>query len=146
MKFNASTEINQSIDKVVEVFADPSHLINYQRGFIKKELISGELGAKGAVSKIYMKHGKHDMELTETVIENKLPDSFEAFYHHKHMDNTMKTMFTAVADGKTRYDTEIEYTRINWVLPRLMFILFKGMYRKHGELWMNDFKAYVESI
>ncbi len=144
MKFKGFKDINQNIDKLAELFADPNNLKEYQDGFISKELLSGEEGEDGAVSKMYFKHGKRDMELIETITANKLPNSFEASYHHKHMDNTMKCTFTALDNNKTRYEYEFEYTRINWFMPKLIAILFPGMYRKQGEKWMNQFKEFAE--
>lgn len=84
------------------------------------------------------------MELTETITSNRLPNSFESSYHHKHMDNTMKCNFIALSDNETRYEYEYEYTRINWVMPKLIAILFPGMYRKQGEKWLNNFKVFAE--
>ena len=84
------------------------------------------------------------MILTETVTENNLPNSFEASYYHKHMDNTMKCTFTEINENQTRYEYEFEYTRINWFLPKLMAILFPSMYRKQGEKWMQQFKVFAE--
>ncbi|MEW7290632.1 SRPBCC family protein [Aquimarina sp. 2304DJ70-9] len=144
MKFKGSKDINQNIHKVAELFADPNHLKEYQDGFIRKVLVSGNAGQDGAVSKMYYKYGKGEMELTETITANRLPNSFEASYHHKHMDNTMKCTFTALDDHKTRYAYEFEYTRINWIMPKLMAILFPGMYKKPAEKWMNQFKEFVE--
>ena len=90
------------------------------------------------------KYGKRDMELTETIISNLLPDSFESHYHHKHMDNFMRCTFISLDENNTRYEYAFEYTRINWIMPKLMAILFPGMYRKQGEKWMNQFKEFVE--
>ncbi len=84
------------------------------------------------------------MILTETIVSNELPHSFEAFYHHKHMDNSMKCTFAEIVPNKTQCKYEFEYTRINWFMPRLVAILFPGMYRKQGEKWMNQFKEFVE--
>jgi hypothetical protein len=109
---------------VVELFADPNSLKEYQDGFQKKELVSGQMGQEGAVSKMYYKYGKRDMELTETITKNSLPDSFGAFYHHKHMDNNKKCKFVPLGDSKTRYEYEFEYIRISWIMPKLMAILF----------------------
>ena len=47
-------------------------------------------------------------------------------------------------DNQTRYDYEFEYTRINWVVPKLMAILFPSMYRKQGKKWMKQFKEFAE--
>ncbi|MDN5201688.1 SRPBCC family protein [Fulvivirgaceae bacterium BMA10] len=144
MKFKGSVEIAKSRDEVVKYFIDPKYLGEYQDGFVKKELLSGESGQNGAVSKMFYKYGNRDMELTETITANRLPDSFESSYHHKHMDNTMKCKFIELDDQKTRYEYEFEYTRINWFMPKLMAILFPGMYRKQGEKWMRQFKDFVE--
>jgi len=144
MKFQGSIDINKSRDTVVALFADPQHLKEYQDGFVRKELVNGKEGKDGAVSKMYYKYGSRDMELTETITANRLPESFDASYHHKHMDNTMKCTFTSLADDKTRYGYEFEYTRINWFMPKLMAILFPGMYRKQGEKWMRQFKEFAE--
>ncbi|HYX08061.1 MAG TPA: SRPBCC family protein, partial [Bacteroidales bacterium] len=118
MKYNGSIDINKPQSKVAELFADPKNLREYQDGFQKKELVSGQMGQEGAVSKMYYKYGKRDMELIETITKNNLPNSFDAFYHHKHMDNTMKCKFVPLDDNKIRYEYEFEYTRINWVMPK----------------------------
>ncbi len=144
MKYKGSIEINKPIELVTNLFADPKNLKEYQDGFVRKELQSGQKGEAGAVSKMYYKYGNRDMVLTERVINN-LPDSFEARYHHKHMDNTMKCTFTEIASNKTLYEYEFEYTKISWILPKLMAILFPGMYRKQGEKWMKQFKEFVEN-
>ncbi len=145
MKFTGSVEIEKPRDVVTQLFANPENLGEYQDGFIKKELISGKEGEDGAVSTMYYKFGKRDMKLTETITENRLPDSFKARYSHEHMDNTMECTFHALSDNKTRYNYEFEYTRISWFLPKLISLLFPGMYRKQGEKWMKQFKEFAEA-
>ena len=144
MKFTGSIEINKPRELVTQLFGDAKNLKEYQDGFVKKELIKGEEGKAGAVSTMYYKYGNRDMVLTETIDSNQLPDAFEANYHHKHMDNTMKCKFTVLDVNKTLYEYEFEYTRVSWVMPKLMAILFPNMYRKQGEKWMRQFKDFVE--
>jgi hypothetical protein len=144
MKYSGFVDIQKPLEQVAEIFANPDHLGEYQDGFIKKELIEGKAGKVGAVSMMYYKYGKQDMILTETITASQLPHLFEASYSHKHMDNTMKCMFTSLSENETRYEYEFEYTRINWVMPRLIAILFPNMYRKQGEKWMQQFKEFVE--
>lgn len=145
MKFKGSIEIHKQRPMVCRLFIDPDSLKHYQDGFVRKDLVSGEPAQDGAVSKLYYVYHNRPMELTETIQSNNLPDSFEAFYHHKHMDNTMLCRFIALDESSTRIEYEFEYVRISWVLPKLMFLLFPGMFRKQGEKWMRPFKEYVES-
>lgn len=144
MKFTGTIDIDKPREVVTSFFANPEYLGEYQEGFLRKELVSGTAGQEGAISNMYYQMGKGEMELTETVTSNQLPNVFEGHYHHKHMDNTMKCTFTALDENRTRYHTEIEYTRINWLMPRLMAILFPGMFRKPVQRWMNNFKEFVE--
>ena len=145
MKFEGSIDINKPRSEVARLFADPQYLGEYQDGFVRKELVRGTQGEDGAVSRMYYKYGKRDMELVETITANRLPDSFEASYHHVHMDNTMTCRFIALSDAQTRYEYEFEYTRIGWVLPKLIAMLFPGTYRRQGDKWMKQFKEFVEA-
>lgn len=144
MKHQGHIDIDKPIDEVAAIFANPDYLKEYQDGFIKKEHLSGDAQQTGAKAMMYYEHGGRSMELEETIIANDLPQNFEAFYHHKHMDNTMKVRFEALSDQQTRYHYEYHYTRINWILPKLMAILFPGMYSKPAEKWLQQFKEFVE--
>ncbi|MEM7550797.1 MAG: SRPBCC family protein [Bacteroidota bacterium] len=145
MKFSGSIIINRPRDLVTSIFINPDCIKEYQDGFVRKELKKGTQGANGAVSQLLYQNGKHEMVLTETIISNDLPNSFEAFYHHKHMDNTLKCRFTQLENGSTEYISEVEYTRINWIMPRLFAILFPGMYKKPARKWLENFKRFVEN-
>ena len=145
MKIKHSVEINKPIEVVAKYFADPEYLSFYQDGFLRKEMISGAPGEDGSVSHMYYKQGKREMEIVETITANNLPQAFEGFYHHAHMDNTMKVTFTALEDDRTLYESEIEYIRISWIMPKLISILFPGMFRKPPAKWMKNFKDFVEN-
>lgn len=144
IKHKGFVEIDRPIALVMELFLQPDGRKAYQDGFVKAELQSGQAGEAGAVSKLYYTYGTKDMVLTETIIRNNLPDAFEAFYHHKHMDNTMKCRFEALSSTRTKYEYAFEYTRMNWLIPKLTALLLPGMYRKQGDKWMQQFKTFVE--
>ncbi len=146
MKFNCSVVINRPREIVVRLFSDPENLRSYQEGFISKELISGDEGEKGAVSKMLYRQGKGQMELTETIVRNELPEVFEGWYHHKYMDNTMISRFTELNANQTRYDAEIEYTVFRGVIPKIMAWLFPGVFKKQVQKWLNNFKNFAENM
>ena len=146
MKFNGSIDINLPLEKVVELFKDEKNLKEWQDGFIRKEHINGLEGEKESVSMIYFKHGKQEMELTETITNNDLPHSIEAFYHHKHMDNTLKTSFTSISESVTSYEIDGEYLAFRGFMPKLLATLFPSMFRKQAEKWMHNFKGFCEGL
>jgi len=144
MKFTGSVEVNRPLQMVADLWADPSNLGEFQEGFVRKELVSGNEGQDGAVSKMFYASRNKEMELTETVVSNRLPNSFEAHYHHTHMDNTLKTTFTALSESVTRYDAEGEYLAFRGFMPRLMARLFPGVFAKQAQKWMDNFKEFAE--
>ena len=142
MKFRCDIIIDSSLHHVVNIFKNPVHLVHYQDDFISKTLISGDEGVIGAISNMVYKK----LELKETVLINNLPEEFKALYEHKHMTNTMRVMFKAVSEEKTQYISEIEYTKFNGLLIKLMATLFPGIFKKQVYKWMTQFKVYTESL
>jgi hypothetical protein len=146
MKFSGEVIINQPKELVAKLFVDPQFMGEYQDGFLRKELVSGETSKVNSVSKIYYQYGKRDMELTETITANKLPNTFEAFYHHEHMDNTMKCTFTSVDGATTKYEYEFEYVAVRGLMPKLMMKFFPSMFKKPAATRMKQFKEFVEAF
>lgn len=146
MKFSGTVDINKPIDEVVNLFMDKQYMGEYQKGFLRKEVISGKEGHEGAISKIYYQYGKQEMEITETVVSNQLPNSIEVFCHHKHMDNTLKTCFESLDNGKTRYKMEGEYVIFRGFMPKLLKILSPSLFKKEPQKWMDNFKLFVEKL
>ena len=126
------------------MFANPSYLDEYQNGFIKKIIVSGQAGKVNTISKMYYKIGKGEMELTETILKNNLPHLFSAYYFHKHTENTMTSTFTAIDNNTTKYDAEINYTAFKGFIVKFMKTLFPSMFKKQVDKWLKNFKYFVE--
>jgi len=146
MKFTCSVTINVSKEKVTAYFVNPEYLKEYQDGFLRKELISGEQGQVNSISRMYYKQGKGEMELTETIQANNLPDEFLAQYHHKFTDNTMKSTFTSLSDNQTRFDAEINYTAFRGFIVNIMVFIAPNFFKKQVQKWLNNFKVFVEKL
>ena len=144
MKFTCSVTIHKPRKIVVDFFENPDFLGEYQEGFIKKVLISGEVGKENTVSKMYYKMGKGEMELTETILKNDLPNVFLAQYHHKHTDNTMESSFIVLDENTTQYDAEIHYTALRGFMVKTMAFLFPSFFKKQVQKWLTNFKVFVE--
>lgn len=144
MKFTCSVIINKPKEMVADFFANPDFLGEYQDGFLRKELVSGDIGKEKTISKLYYKMGKGEMELTETILENNLPDKFSAFYFHKHTENTMTSSFTSLDKNTTRYDAVIHYTKFKGIIVNVMKTLFPNFFKKQVQKWLNNFKVFIE--
>ena len=145
MKFQHSVIINKPLELVIHYFMDPQYLSHYQEGFIRKEQVAGEPGQEGAIAKMYYNYGKDEMLITEHVEKNELPNSFQAYYHHKQMENTLKATFEKLNSETTKYTSQIEYLRIDWVMPKLISLVLPSVYKRPPLKWMTNFKTFVES-
>lgn len=146
MKYICTTIINLSVEKTVRLWTDEDHFDEWQDGFESIELLEGEKDVGGSKSKIIFKQGKRKLELIETIISNNLPTEKKALYEHIHMSNTQTTRFERISDDRTRFTSEVEYTKFNGFMPKLMAKLFSGMFQKQSQKWMNQFKEFAEGM
>jgi hypothetical protein len=145
MKFTCSVDIDRPRDKVVELFKNPDLLKEWQPAFVGKEQVSGAPWQVGSTAKVMFRGRKqHLVEMVETIQSAHLPDEVTMLYEHVHMTNTMRNRFTALAPGKTRWESEIAYTKFNILLPKIMAFLMPGMFRKQTQKWLDGFKAAAE--
>ncbi len=144
MKFTCSVEINAPRDKVIALFQAAEYYPQWQDGFISITPISGDPGKADSKALILFKAGKREIQLTETIIENALPEYFSGLYEAKEMTNTNLSRFSVLSNGNTLYESDVEYTQFNGFMPKLMAKLMPGMFKKQVQKWMDQFKVFVE--
>ncbi|NNC94046.1 MAG: SRPBCC family protein [Chitinophagales bacterium] len=145
MKFTCSVEINDSRDKVVKLFKDPSNLKEWQEGFVSMDSIRGAVGEVGAKTKFVYDTSGGRIELIETIQKNDLPEEFVALYEAKQMTNTMANKFSIVNSDKTRWEAQIDYLSFNGFVPKLMAKFMPGMFKKQTQKWLDNFKEFAEN-
>ena len=144
MKYICAIEIEAPIDKVVELWENEANFKKWQDDFESIELLEGDQNTEGAKSRI-MFSGKVKMELIETIITMNLPHEKLALYEHVHMTNTQASRFRSISNGKTLYESEVEYTKFNGLMFKIIAKLFPGKFKAQSQKWMNQFKAFVEN-
>jgi len=144
MKFTCQVDIEQPLEKVIELFDNVDNLKEWQDGFVSFEHLSGTPGEPGARSRMLYKTGKREMELIETIAIKNLPEEFSGVYEHKHMINTMTNRFKAIDANSTHYEVEIEYTELRHFMVKLMAFFVPGMFQKQVQKWLDQFKAFAE--
>jgi len=145
MKFQCSVDINLPRDQVREYWDNVEYIKEWQDGLQSFEHISGEPGKVGAVSKMRYKAGKREFDLVETILLSDLPNRFKGEYVADSMTNTMDNTFEILSEHQTRWVADIEYSKFNGFLPKLMGLLFKGMFKKQTQKWLNQFKTFAEN-
>lgn len=143
MKYSCTVDINLPIDKTVALWEDESNFKEWQDGFKSIEPISGVPNSEGAKSKIILEEHRK-IELLETIILSDLPNKKVALYEHIHMTNTQTTRFKVLGQNKTQYISEVEYTKFNGFMIKLMAKLFPSKFKAQSQKWMNQFKAFAE--
>ncbi len=143
MKYKCIVEINAPLEKVVALWNDENYFKEWQDGFQSIEHLSGTPNTNGATSKIIYS-GKHYIELVETIISVNLPHEKIALYEHVHMTNTQASRFVAIDQHKTQYTSEVEYTKFNGFMIKLMAKLFPRKFKQQSQKWMDQFKTFAE--
>lgn len=144
MKYTCSVNINQPIDKVIELWENEANFSKWQDGFQSIILLEGKVGKVGAKSKIILEQDGRRIELIETIITNNLPKEKKALYVHIHLSNTQSSRFEKIEDNRTKYISEVEYIQINGFMPKLISKIFPSMFRKQSQKWMKQFKEFAE--
>lgn len=145
MKYSCTVTINLPISSVVELWENELHFKAWQDGFKRIEHISGLPNTKGSKSKIIL-HDKRKIELIETIISTNLPKMKVALYEHIHMTNTQTTKFKSIEPNITQYTSEVDYIKFNGLMIKLVANIFPSKFKAQSQKWMNQFKAFAETI
>jgi len=143
MKYTCTVKIDAPIERVVALWENEQNFKEWQDGFESIEHLEGIPDTKGAKSKIVFE-GKNRMELTETILSINLPEEKLALYEHIHMTNTQSSRFKTIEGNKTLYTSEVEYTKFNGFLIKLIAKLFPSKFKGQSQKWMNQFKEFAE--
>lgn len=142
MKYTDEIEINQPIDKVIQLFDNEDNLFKWMNGLQSIEHLEGKPGEKGSTSKMLFKEGKREIEMIETILENKLPKEFIATYEAKGVYNLVKISFVSLTDTKTKYTTEQEFQFKGFM--KLIGFLMPATFKKQTNKYLKMFKEFAE--
>lgn len=143
MKYNTKSTINLPRDRVIELFDNTENLYEWQEGLLSFELLEGEAGQEGAVSKMVYASRKNDLEMTETILTRKFPDEFTALYKAKGVKNVINNYFSEEKPGQTTWMMHSVFR-----FRGMMFIIapfMKSAFQANTVLTMERFKLFAEN-
>jgi len=141
MRYALEITIDAPRDKVVALFTDPAHFVEWQPGLECYELVSGEQAQTGAKAELTTRAGNRVTGMTETIESNSLPDELVAIYETHGVWNRSASTFIADSPTTTRWVSDNEF-RFEGVRKTLG--LLEGSFKKESLKTMELFKAFVE--
>lgn len=144
MKYNCEIEIDQPVDKVIELFDNPDNLKKWMEGLQSFEAVSGEPGQPGAKSKLKFKMGKREMEMIETITVRNLPEEFSGTYVMNGVYNIVTNKFVPLSYNRTKYISRQEFQFHNPMMKILAFLM-PGIFKKQSMKYLESFKKFAES-
>lgn len=143
MKYTVEIDINKPIDEIVELFNNTEHYFKWMQGLQSIEPLSGELGAVGSKSVYKFKMDKREIEMTETIIENNLPEAFITSYEAKGVYNIVSNGFKKIDEQNTKYISKQEFRFKGFM--KIIGFLMPGSFKKQSMTYLKAFKQFAEN-
>jgi hypothetical protein len=142
MKYKVAVEINQPVEKVVELFDNPDNMKKWMEGLLSFETVSGTPGQEGAKSRLRFRMGKREIEMIETITKRNLPEEFTGTYEAKGVFNISKNSFIPINENSTKYVSEQEFQFKG--IMKLIGAVMPGAFKKQTVKYLNAFKEFAE--
>ena len=142
MDYTVSNTINASLEDVSAKFLDPEGAMKWMEGLQKIEHVSGTPGEVGAKSDFYFIHRGKEMKISETILENNMPNQMKFGYNSSAGYNEVEMKFEKEGDSSVKQINN-SYFELKGFMKVFGF-LFKGMFKKQSMKYLDGFKKYVE--
>jgi carbon monoxide dehydrogenase subunit G len=142
MKFTSEVIIERPREQVIDLIMAPENFAKWQPGVASFKLLSGVQGQPGARAKVQIDMHGVKMEMTETIVERKMPDSYTLRYDGKGVKNVVENRFYDDGPGKTRWvmNSSLEFSPLTAVASGFI----KDIIVKQNAESMKNFKAFAE--
>ena len=127
---------------LLEKFKDPEGVKHWMEGLQRIEHLSGTPGEVGAKSDFYFLHKNKEMKISETVLEQYLPNQIKFGYQSPMGYNEVEMLFEKLSDSGVK-QTNNSYFELKGFMKVTSFLM-KGMFKKQSLKYMTAFKNYVE--
>lgn len=142
MNYSVSNTINQPLDLVIEKFKDPNAMLKWMPGLERVEHIEGTPGQVGGKSDLHFLHKNKPMVITETVLEENLPQSIKFSYQSKMGYNEVEIAFEQLSENAVKQTNHSFFDFKGFM--KLLAPLMKGMFKKQSLTYLDAFKDYAE--
>ena len=140
IKFSLETKIDQPLDEVIRLFSNRDLLVKWQPGLVSSEQIENKNGHQRY--KLIYQLGRRKMTMTETIINNALPEHYDVNYQLKGVFNSVNNTFKSDGPNSTKWVSFYEFRFRG--LMKLIALFMKSGFEQQSKMIMHNFKAFAE--
>jgi len=141
MKFKLELTIKKPLTDVWNIFDGTDNLNKWQPALKNIELISGESGQTGAVSKLTYEENEREYSLTRKILRREEHHRLDSAFAH----NTDRNTFSELSPDETLWVFETEY-KFKTAIMKIVGTLKKKNFVIRAQRDMERFKEFVEDI
>lgn len=142
MKYTLSNTINSPLHKVEEKISTSEGTKQWTEGLQTIEQITGKYCDIGSKRRLYYLFNNKEMIITETILEQNLPEQIKFAYDSTMGRNVVELLFEEITKGQVK-QTSNTTMELKGMMKLFGFIL-KGMFKKQSKKYMTAFKKYAE--
>ncbi|WP_298778433.1 SRPBCC family protein [uncultured Polaribacter sp.] len=141
---NYTTEItiNKPVNEVFEIFNTPNNVKNWIPEIKSIKTLNENLGKTGSLYQIVVMSQEEEITMTEKVMAYVPNEKVTLFFDAENMLKTDDYVFTE-KDGKTTITLNSSCKSDSYIMA-CMFPYFKGTFIEQDQLYLNNFKDFVE--
>ena len=143
VEYGNEIEVNKPLNESWAVFMDESKMKEWLPFIKSQELVSGEKGKVGAVTKMQTDMDGREMEMMETITALKENEHMGMQFEGGGMMQNLDMHFSE-KDGKTIIKSSSVAKGSN-IFNRAMFAMMKGMFKENDMTVMNALKTTIEN-
>ncbi len=143
MKSTSEVIINRPREEVLALIMQPGNFAKWQPGVSTFKLISGQQGQPGARAKVVIETHGLKLEMTETIVERRMPEMYSLKYEGRGVKNFVENRFYEVGPGQTRW---VMVNTLD-VSPLMVMVapVIQDIVTKQNVESMQRFKAWAEA-
>lgn len=142
MKYSLSNTILCPLNQVSEKISNPEGTKKWTQGLQNIEQIKGKYCEVGSKRKLQYLFKNKEMIITETILEQNLPNRIKFAYDSKMGQNIVELVFQELSENQVK-QTSITTMELKGIMKLLGF-MFKPMFKAQSKKYMTAFKEYAE--
>ncbi|MDQ3016462.1 MAG: SRPBCC family protein [Bacteroidota bacterium] len=139
--FDLSIEINQPIEKVMELYQKRILLPQWQPGLVLDDKITSKTGE--LQYKMTFGSGRRKLVITETILRNDLPEHYDVRFELKGIINHVQNTFVPLSPSVTKWTSHVEYQFKG--LKNLIATYMRSNFENQSGILMRNFKGFAET-